>query len=288
MNKVIKMILNVAGVVVLYNPDDSVIENINSYIKHVEKLYAIDNSEIVNHAFVSLLKNNSKIEYISNNANLGIAKALNIGAYKAMAEGFTWLLTMDQDSKATENMLPKLVEFIKRSKTENIGIVSPYHDIEMGPPRGVGEYELALSVMTSGNLLNLAAFEKVGSFDESFFIDYVDIEYCLRLNKKGYKVVILNNVDLVHNLGNISKINSGFLKFKTSNHNAIRRYYITRNRFYVRDLYINVYTDFIKNDISGFYKETIKIILGEKQKLAKLKNIIKGYLDYKNGVTGKK
>jgi rhamnosyltransferase len=282
------MILKLAGVVVLYNPDNSVLENINSYINQVDKLYAIDNSEIANDVLVSKLKSNPKIQYIFNNGNLGIAQPLNLGAKKAIAAGYNWLLTMDQDSKATANMLPQLVEFIEGSKIDNIGILSPYHDIEMGPPRGMGEYEVTLSVMTSGNLLNLSAYEKVGTFKEDFFIDYVDIEYCLRLNKKGYKVIILNNVDLIHNLGNISNIKSSFVKFKTSNHNALRRYYMTRNRFYVRDLYLKDYPDFIKNDISGFYKEIVKIILGEKQKHSKLKNILKGYFDYKKGLTGKK
>jgi rhamnosyltransferase len=282
------MILKLAGVVVLYNPDNSVLDNINSYIDQVDKLYAVDNSEIANDVLVSKLKNNPKIQYIFNNGNLGIAAPLNLSAKKAIAEEYEWLLTMDQDSKATTDMITKLVDFIKSNKVDNIGILSPYHDIEMGPPRGIGEYEVTLSVMTSGNLLNLAAYERTGTFREDFFIDYVDIEYCLRLNKKGYKVVILNDVNLIHNLGNITNIKSTLLKFKTSNHNALRRYYITRNRFYVRDLYITDYPDFIKNDIDGFYKEIVKIILGENQKLSKLKNILKGYFDYRHGLTGKK
>jgi GT2 family glycosyltransferase len=47
--------------------------------------------------------------------------------------------------------------------------------------------------MSSGNLLNLAAFKQVGAYNESFFIDYVDHEYCLRLKKKRFSILTLKN-----------------------------------------------------------------------------------------------
>ena len=37
--------IKLAGVVVLYNPDDNYIDNINSYINDIDLLYIIDNSE---------------------------------------------------------------------------------------------------------------------------------------------------------------------------------------------------------------------------------------------------
>ena len=63
-----------AGLVVLYNPDRNVIENIQSYIRQLSKLYVVDNSEVCKNKIIENIKafNNSK--YIFNSENLGIAK----------------------------------------------------------------------------------------------------------------------------------------------------------------------------------------------------------------------
>ncbi len=37
--------ISIAGVVVLYNPDESVVNNIQSYIQDIEILFVVDNSE---------------------------------------------------------------------------------------------------------------------------------------------------------------------------------------------------------------------------------------------------
>lgn len=39
------MQIHLAGVVVLYHPDESVLQNIQSYLSDLDKLYVIDNSE---------------------------------------------------------------------------------------------------------------------------------------------------------------------------------------------------------------------------------------------------
>lgn len=52
--------MKLAGVVVLYNPDQKVINNINSYIDELDALYLVDNSSADN----STLFMNEKVEYI--------------------------------------------------------------------------------------------------------------------------------------------------------------------------------------------------------------------------------
>jgi len=37
--------MKIAGVIVLYNPNEEVIDNIKSYLEDIEILYAVDNSE---------------------------------------------------------------------------------------------------------------------------------------------------------------------------------------------------------------------------------------------------
>ena len=101
--------MKIAGMVTLYNPDELISENICSYLDDIHKLYVIDNSDNSNKM---LLPQNSKIIYMPNYKNVGIASALNIAAKAAIADGYNWLLTMDQDSKFNKKDVEKLCEYI--------------------------------------------------------------------------------------------------------------------------------------------------------------------------------
>lgn len=195
----------VCGVTVLYNPTEEVFENINSYLNGLNKLYLVDNSEKENEKLKdNFIKFSSKIEYIKMNGNKGIAKALNTAKNKAIKENFEWLLTMDQDSKFESDNFIKMLELVKKYFNENIAIFSPFHKtIENNyDNKEIIEKDL---VMTSGNLLNLKIAKKIGDFEEKFFIDEVDHDYCYRIKKQNYKIIVLNKVILNHNLGNIKK-----------------------------------------------------------------------------------
>ena len=108
--------MKIDGVVALYNPDESIIKNINSYINDIDKIYIIDNSETKNHELINkIVTISDKCIYIDNNGNQGIANALNVGAKLAIENGCDWLLTMDQDSSFTQGSLLKLIDWIKNN-----------------------------------------------------------------------------------------------------------------------------------------------------------------------------
>ena len=101
----------ICGTVVLYNPLENVKDNILSYLDLLDKLYVVDNS--VNQDNQYLLPSSNKIVYINNKDNLGIAKALNIAFERAIKDGYTWVLTMDQDSKFLDDNFEKLISSTK-------------------------------------------------------------------------------------------------------------------------------------------------------------------------------
>ncbi|MFO7447593.1 MAG: glycosyltransferase family 2 protein [Ignavibacteriaceae bacterium] len=278
----------VAAIVVLYNPDWEVLENIKSYINQVDILFAVDNSApVINKTILDQILLFDHVRYICNHTNLGIAAALNIGAQKAVNEGFEYLLTMDQDSIATPNMVEKLIECC--SGNEFIGLAAPEHLTSFSLNCNLREkiYENESVVMTSGNIINLAAFNKTGGYNEKLFIDYVDYDYCIRLKENNYQIVRVKNAVLFHNVGKLAEKKIGFKKVYPTNHNPIRLYYQTRNRFYLRSIYKNKYSSFFKDDLISFRNNLIKILLFEEKKIAKLKMIIKGYKDYRKHKFGK-
>ncbi len=288
--------MKIVGVVVLYNPEDNVINNIKSYLGLIDKLYVVDNTPIPNNN-INVFKD-KKIKYISNNGNKGIAYALNEGAKEAIKDKADWLLTMDQDSSFKEGSLEKMINFlqeIKKNKLleevlglsyDKIGVLSVCHRTEFNKGEKLTGISYPLVVMTSGNLINLDVYKKVGGFKDWLFIDAVDFDYCLNVQKHKYEVVQMNTAELKHNLGNIKRIEFLGRTMFVTNHSATRRYYITRNRHYLYDLYQEDFLDYCAIELGRTRKELIKIILFEDNKLEKIKAIYKGYKDYKKGIKG--
>ena len=274
--------MKLAAVVVLYNPTNENISNINNYKDSVDKIYVIDNSEDQ----IKRIKNDKKTEYIKLFDNKGIAYALNLGAKSAIKDNFNYLLTLDQDSKMTCNIVNEMKYFLLNNNDDKIGLISPYQDIGSNDQIKPGVEEL-LEVMTSGNIINLKAYQQIGGFKDWLFIDCVDTEYCMNLNSHGYKVLRLNNLVIKHNLGDL-KIHKLFGKsYYCYNHSATRRYYISRNNLYIYKLYGDIYPDYCAWLLRVQRGQIKRILLFENSKIKKLLMMLKGYRDFKKGVKNK-
>lgn len=279
----------IVGVVVLYNPDfENIIKNINSYVSKLDKLLIVDNSESFDEKISNFFKYQDSVCYKYLEENKGIAYALNRGIDYAKEHNANWLLTMDQDSSFSNDNFYKFINFIKvKSNSYNDGVIfSPLHKVPyLIKEQGITKVR---SVMTSGNIINMKLIDKIGYFDEDLFIDSVDHEYCYRINKKGYSVYRINNIELEHNLGELVVKEIFGKKLFVTNHNYIRRYYITRNLLYVVESYSNSKLGFIRFAVENLFWSFLTIVLYEKDKSLKLKSMRLGLLDYKRGKLGKK
>lgn len=283
--------MKLAAVVVLYNPSAKILENIKSYIDYVDVVYAVDNSSSDN----SIPLQSDKIVYLSNSENKGIAYALNRGAKQAIADGYDWLLTMDQDSTFQGDGVDKLKEFIVGCKSadseyqyDKIGLVTPFHRTLFNEAEQLSEIDSPAVVMTSGNIISLEAYQKIGGFKDWMFIDAVDFDYCLNLRDHGYDIWRLPQVELKHNLGDVVFKTFRGKRYYGLNHSPVRRYYIVRNRHYFCDMYEERYPGFCNAERQSTKVEVKGILLCEKQKIRKLLAMFRGYLDYKLGKKGKK
>lgn len=276
--------MKIAGVVVLYHPDEDVLKNIDTYITELDQLYVYDNSE---KSHKDLFKNYDKVKYLSQNENMGIAYALNAGAKQALQDGYEWLLTMDQDSRYEQNELQKLIDYIEVHETEKIGLISPWHVIKTGVQKTTEGEEDVIEVMTSGNIVSLKAYQAVGGWKDWMFIDSVDIEFCMNLNVHGYRVIRLNYAELQHNLGNIEIKKILTRKFVCSNHNYIRRYYMIRNMLYVDQMYRKDFPEYCAFLRHGAWGSLKNVVVWEKDKYRKVRNMWRGYRDFKKGKKGK-
>lgn len=279
--------MKVGAIVILYQPDRKVIENIKSYLEQVDLLYAVDNSEYKdrkNQQVASWLKRQAKIRYLDNHRNKGIAQAMNRGIKNAMREGCTWFLTLDQDSRATEGMLEKMKQFILENATDGIGIVTAFQEsVNEHSRTHTREIEKLKWTITSGNLINRKAYRKCGGFREELFIDSVDFEYSMRLKINGFDIIRLNRAVLQHKLGETRYINGRGIAV----HAPERMYYRVRNAYYVRNLYKNKCQE-LSDEIFGFTMESCRSDLQYGDcRLRQLLYMIKGYLAYRTGHMGK-
>jgi rhamnosyltransferase len=277
----------VACMVTLYNSESTVIENIKRIVDQVACVYIVDNSEIGNERLIDEISTISKkIKYISNNGNLGIARALNVAAGAASEDGFTYLLLLDDDSQAPADLVAKLLGVYFTSTTNKIGIVAAQSDPSVPAKEFVRE---VLTIITSGSLLNLQAYKSVGPFLDELFIDWVDLEYCFRLQKHGYKVLVHDAVRLTHRLGTLQvKRLLGLLPIRWRSHNPTRLYYKFRNSQYViRQYRRQIPLSFVRAIYYELTRDLLKVIFIETDKITYLTSVWQALNDGFRGELGK-
>jgi len=276
----------IAAAVVLYHTEESsFFDNIASYLPFVSQLFVVDNSPGFNRNISDrLVSLGEKIIYLANDKNRGIAAALNTAAARALGRNYSWLLTMDQDSFFEQHELENYFSIVRSTFFDrtDIAMIAPVYgtdDLE----RSSTSYTEVLSVITSGSLLNLHAWQQLEGFDEKLFIDEVDHEFCYRAVAAGFRIISCNQVHLTHNLGR--KVTRGYLGrfYRRSRmvHNPVRVYYMVRNYLYVRKRYKEKFPEeFEKRD------NQMRVILKNNLFFSgnffpNFKNMIKGYMDYK-------
>ena len=104
--------VKVCAVMVTYNPDSSLEQNIRALLPHVDRLIVVDNgSEPPIRADIEAISSACQVDVIWNNENLGLASALNIGIRQGLASGdYTWIATFDQDSRVSSGFRDAMLE----------------------------------------------------------------------------------------------------------------------------------------------------------------------------------
>ncbi len=273
------------GLIISYNPSNAIIKNTQDLSTQVDKLIIIDNGSSESNRIDYLREHHSSglIQVLFNKQNLGIAAALNQGIDIAIKEGYEWIVTFDQDTSIPEKFINSLFNCYENfSSKQDIAILCPVqmnYDCVHPSNANSNGYKYISSTMTSGSLMQISAIQKIGLFDESLFIDWVDHDYCMRAKAANYKIVQSINTPLVHSAGDLKQHLVFGKKIDISNHSPLRRYYIYRNRAICYQRYLTLDPLFVIDDFFLALKEFVKIILFEEDRLAKLWMIYIGIKD---------
>ena len=220
---------------------------------------------------------------IRNNRNLGIAAALNIGIRYAIAQGFTWILTLDQDSQIPEGYVEAMLSnCAQASEQSRVGMLCPrYMDVNVNveiPKLRNSEGEI-IGCMTSGSMIQAETFLFLGPAEEDLFIDYVDYEYCLRMRANGYKLIECPDATLLHSLGRATLRRILGRELMITNHNPKRRYYINRNRLVLIKRYCFKDREWALAKLKSLVLDSIMVLMVEEDKLAKAGYMLRAVFD---------
>lgn len=283
---------NICAIIVTYNPNGHFHSRVENIRKQVGNVLIVDNHSNEETTWMLRGMTSNCCSLILNIENLGVATALNQGISWAKKNGFSWVVTLDQDTIVFDCMIEELLKTYNGYAHKNIVAVigSTYADPiikKCNSDSYLKSKELCLDVkttITSGSLIPLRIIDLIGSFQDDLFIDLVDIEFCLRARSKGFKIIQCCKPVMLHFIGNGSAHKLFLRKTVTSNHTPTRRYFMMRNRIIVAKKYFFFDPAFvIKLLISGF-KSIILFCLFERNKVINMRYSALGVLD---GLLGK-
>lgn len=266
--------------IVLYNPDLSRLEeNIRSIYNQVDKIIFIDNSTIKQNETILCIEKivaKNKTIFINNNGNAGIAKALNQIMEYALTHGFEWALTLDQDTVCPYNLIESYFPFLEK---DDVGIICPKIEDRnfafINDDTGTIEY--VDSCITSASLTSTKIWKNVGGFTNELFIDYVDFDYCLKLKQHHYKILRVNTVSILHEIGHAKTYNILGKKILLFNHPPIRNYYIVRNKLLCAYRYKKILN--FRREKKEIVTFVIRVLIFENKKKENIVSIIRGIID---------
>lgn len=264
--------------IVTFNPSLKVLEdNVLSVYKQVSEIVIVDNASENIEKISEIIGQFNNIVLIKNYENKGIAYALNQLMNFGESNLYTYMLTLDQDSKCPKNYIQDMLPFFKIDK--KIGIVAPViKDINVGiVGHSPSPYGYVKTCITSGSIVSIEAWKNIGGYDELLFIDSVDFDFCYRLRKAKYLILQTDRKYLIHEIGDGEIKKFLFWKVNVTNHSPFRKYYISRNNIYY-PLKNRMYIRFLR----GVFRDLCLIFIVlfyEESKVSKIKNIIQGMRD---------
>nr|BFD66477.1 glycosyltransferase family 2 protein [Bdellovibrio sp. HAGR004] len=265
------------AVITSYNPPDDFYTNVAAICRQAGIVFVVDNASDSAHSekFLKLTQDFSNLKIIYNESNLGVATALNQGVRKVLDYPIEWIATFDHDTLIPDNFFIDLVRAADAyADFEKVMLLAPR---DHGARGEKGPAEEGLVAITSGTLHRKDVFSKVGFFLDELFIDCIDQEYCFRVKKSGYKLLVVNSVKTDHRLGAPVAVRLGPFVFWPMNYSPTRYFYIFRNSIWLTKSYFWMAPQWFLGHWWVLSKIFIKILIGESAKHTKLREIFRAF-----------
>ena len=221
--------MKICAVIVTYNRIDKLRKTLQAFdelTEYPDKVYVVDNhSSDDTPEYLKQWANETekfKKEILTLSDNLGGSGGFYAGLEKALNDSFEWIWVSDDDAYPEMNSFRYLIEYINKSKTDNIsaicgtvlyeGGIDYYHRRNLyhkglticDVPSDEHDYEketFDINVFSYvGTVINSKALKKVGYTLKDYFIWCDDTEHSLRLSKVG-RIVCVPRIKVFHDIG---------------------------------------------------------------------------------------
>ena len=176
--------------------------------------------------------------------NIGPAGAAALALQRLVSDGYDWIAWGDEDTPPqTPDTFERLLQLGCQSDANvgGVGAVGSYFDWKTGELQRLPNEALhgIVDVDGIGSGLQLITkreiVERVGLPNARLFFGFYDPEYCLRIRRAGYRLVVDGDLMRIYRekAGRINlQVKRAFIPDNSYN-NLWRRYYVTRNYIYM-------------------------------------------------------
>lgn len=269
----------ITAVIVTYNPEISIVVNlVRSLESQKSKVIIVDNGSSNCKEIESSLSDSLALTFIDLKENVGLAKAQNIGIQKSFHES-DYFIIFDQDSEIPDDFVSQQYACYKSlADIYQVGAVGPtFTDKDSGYQYPATVYKgpfikkvdigkepvEATFIIASGSFIPKKVFEEVGMMLDDFFIDFVDVEWCMRANYLGYHVFINPNLVMKHSIGDMRV---SILGRYISLHSDFRKFYIYRNGVFMMRLKYIPFWYKVRLVVFNLIRTMLGIIFSDKKK----------------------
>lgn len=237
--------MRIHSVVVAYGPDPVALQALCEALRRNKSdVIVVDNTDEPQAIpFVAP----ADVVHVRLDRNAGVAEAFNIGIRRALEDGADVVVLFDQDSVISEGFIARLVRPLTAGEPGVAAAVArdkrtggEYPARRIGPLGGSTNVFAAGApdgapltvdvVISSGSAATAATFDVAGLLDEDFFIDFVDVEWCLRCRDRGVRIVVVPDAVMEHQIGErFVRLPLGL--YRGIVHGPVRTYYKIRNAF---------------------------------------------------------
>lgn len=270
--------MNILTGIVTFNPDiDRLRKNLSTVIIQDTDVLIFDNGS-ANYTDIANLASKLKCRVSHVNKNEGIAYGLRFIMDYAVQNHYDWVLSLDQDSISSKELIDKYKEHLGNPKVGALTCdIRDRNFVEISEQNFlVGEQGVkqVQRCITSGCFMRVSAYTDTDGYDISMFIDFVDFDICYSLIRAGYKIMKIPFEGLLHEDGhgvNISFFGKRYIMYHKS---AWRRFYMMRNEIYLARKFPEIQSPFITT-LRCLWQVCL-VFIYEEDKFAKLKNGLKG------------
>lgn len=191
------------------------------------QLIAVDNASTDDSAMIVRAWRDGAATTVANTDNVGFAAATNQGIRLAQETGFDAVLVLNNDTVFTSDFLPGIARMARQRPGEILAPVVLY-DADPGRawyaggrftwargayqvhaderiPSGDAQHWAAGFAPGCALLVPMAVFDRVGLFDERFFVYWEDADFCLRCKQAGVAITVLRAPTIRHKVSILTK-----------------------------------------------------------------------------------